>query len=355
MEVIPNQQILSNFMKILLIIIVTLIAFIVLYYIIKKFNSQKKKITTIEKYFSSISNNDMPKLILCTQSNNISGRLLFNEISRINLKINGKQLDKVKIERAVSSYLNGKVDKVQKEHIKYLRSLQLIDSTPESIESLRPRIVLAAFLENTFRQTTNFLKNIFTHSETTPQKNLIHELISNIHLQGYAFFIYNMISSIFNSQETEDLNYVISVKKYITSIKVINSNKLQLKVRYDTVDIREQSDADTHYTKTSINPEPTHKIKSISLSFTMSSKAEDISSDILYKNIRLKLHAPKTMKQFIGKIKPTKPTKENANKAILISSHNNILVYQLPDFISHGLSHLTTIGQCIKSQVQHQR
>ncbi|WDM85603.1 hypothetical protein K6025_01970 [Ehrlichia sp. JZT12] len=368
-----NHEIISStFLQIVIILLLTLIIVIAFYYITRNYNSQTTETTAIEKYLSTLSEEDMPEAMLAdTQKTNndiINGEAGFQNFCFNHTKINGKLLNVTDTKRTILHHYKNKVDELEQEHFSYLKNLELIEPTRQDFANFRYRTVTAIFLEKMFGQKRNFLNKILQHSPNPiiPQKSIIHELITHTHQKGYFSFINNTTSKIFDSEENVQ-NHITKTDTSCMSIEVINSHTIKCKAKIEML----YTDKKANDSKKNI-----HKVKS-SLTFTMSASPENIYY-ISYSNIKFKLDIPKTMEQFTNNKKQVnratkfkldlskitqqltknidrvKRTQETSNHAVLINKSKNRLVYQLPDFASPGLLYARQ-NQETKHAAQYQR
>ena len=327
MDILP---ILSTCITILIILILILIAAITFYYARKDHQRQTIDPNAIEEHFATLlSNTNMQTLMLANIEEDpdkdiISGEAGFLDIMRSHKIINGKKLDQENARQTMLEYKLNPANELEKEHFQYLIDLKLANT--RNHEHFRNRTVTARFLEDTFTQhQKSFFNKTFRKShDKPPQKNLIHELITHANQGGYICFMHKIINRVFS-------NYIISSAPLHLSINTINSHTIAVKFEAKMASINKTEGLEVN----------TIDNITYSISFTMSSKPGDIFGSISYNDIKFRLDMPKSITQSTTNLKTVKRTQENAHRVILNYKKKNSLVYQLPDFVSHGLLHAT--------------
>ncbi|MGN7619051.1 MAG: hypothetical protein ACTJLM_04085 [Ehrlichia sp.] len=168
-----NTHILSASLKTLLILVLILIAVTILYYIINNYKFQTTETNPIEQYLSTLSNVDMPRVMLADIDKHdiINGTMGLHGLSRSYIIVNDKKLDESKIQQQLFQHCTYPVTKSEKAHFKYLKNLKLTIYSPMNCSEFRPRTLTATFLEDIFAQSKP-LKKIFKRlsQDIIPQK-----------------------------------------------------------------------------------------------------------------------------------------------------------------------------------------
>ncbi|CAI27674.1 Hypothetical protein ERGA_CDS_02220 [Ehrlichia ruminantium str. Gardel] len=278
--------------KYLFITMVTLISLLLLMLIVirviyfsKDKSSIDQKKLIFQEYISSLQFNHLPEMIISEKLNQdtIRGKSALIDIPRIKIEINGhiihnkdeKNDGTNPIEKAErkNSY---KFSSLEHTHKQYVYSLTGPDT---DISTLDHRIKAAAYLEH-----------IFAEHGQIPKINLIHELVTYLHQGAYIgqalLLIYNSLT-----QHLATHSEHIIKKDSIVSIKVINSNSIQLNIK-QKLDVHTfDSDHNLTEAKYTINPE---------ISFLMSSEPNNTAAPILYSQVQIQFNKPKSLSKYFS-------------------------------------------------------
>ncbi|RZB12958.1 hypothetical protein DRF75_01210 [Ehrlichia minasensis] len=299
-------------------------------------NNKTEKPEIFQQYFSSLTVEDMPKLMLSISNDGkndttfdiITGTTFLTDLHRTDIKIQNQQTDRNEIKNMSLSYTySQQQDPFTDMYLSYLSSINAHDAQ-KSILNLSNRIHGAAILNNIFSKIDGNIEI---------QQNIIHELVTHFHQGGYLSTAYNIINNIFNPN-LKVSDYAIQGINTITSINLINNYTITQNIEnYIVV---------THINDIDNTDALKYKIKS-QLTFSMLSTPNNIYSPISYENIKLTLHFPENMKRYIIRTKPVKYYNKNITNAILIEKSHNRVVYQLPNFISYNI--LQHCGQYLQN------
>ncbi|AHX03911.1 hypothetical protein ECHHL_0766 [Ehrlichia chaffeensis str. Heartland] len=297
-------------------LILLIIVFIVILIIALRI-FKDSKIDTIEifqQHLTSMSQENVLQVMFPTTKQTINTDIIncnafLTDICRTDITIQNTKINRDRIKNILSGYINTQQStKLTDKHSSYLSNI--------SNTNLRNRTLAAAILE---QMCSNVKPNIVI------KESIIHELISCLH-QGCFFSIsYKIINSIFNKGSEEDPNYIVRGRNTNTSIKIKNSHIIICDIKNDIL-INDKGNVDTaKYILTS------------KLTFSISSNPKNSYSPISYKDIKLTLHFPKNMRQYITSEKPVRNVQENLPHTVLVKKSRNTLVYQLPSFTSNSI------------------
>lgn len=301
---------------------------LIIIFLCSRKNNKIAKSEIFQQYFSSVSAEDMPKLMLSTSddeknditnSDIITGTTFLTDLHRTDITIQDQQTDRNAIENMSLSYIHSQQqDQFTDIHSSYLSNIN-VHYAQKSNLNLSNRIHGAAILNNIFSKID---------TDIAIQQNIIHELVTHFHQGGYLSTSYNIINNIFNPNIKVRYDYVIQGMNTTTSLHLINNHTITQEIENDIIV--------THINDIDNTDAPKYKIKS-QLTFSMLSTPNDIYSPISYKNIKLTLHLPEDMKQYVTKTKPVKRYNKNIKNAILIEKSHDKVVYQLPNFTSYNI------------------
>ena len=309
-------------------LLILFISMLIIIFLCSRKNNKIEKSEIFQQYFSSISAEDMPKLMLSIlddekndiiDSDAITGTTFLTDLHRINMTIQNQKTDRNTIENMSLTYIHSQQqDKFTDIHSSYLSNIN-VHYTQESNFNLSNRIHGAAILNNIFSKID---------TDIAIQQNIIHELVTHLHQGGHLSTAYNIVNNIFNPNLKVRCDYVIQGMNSRTSINLINNHTITQNIKNHIVV--------THINDIDNTDAPKYEIKS-QLTFSMLSTPNDIYSPISYENIKLTLHFPEDMKQYVTKTKPVKHYNKKIKNAILIEKSQDKVVYQLPNFTSYNI------------------